>query len=318
MSIPAWLASVLIAAVGVCADQAPTPEQTRREVIAACKDHANEMEKRLEAMMAAPKGVFSELAIDVQRSRIALQRHDLAMLEQKPEEQIRQAGVAVDLWERQVERIRKLSDAGAVSATERADEEDRLACFRILHASVSGKDREVLKQLGIITASIDNRLASLKKLLEAAAVTEREVDGERRRAAFARYYKAALEADVAGATRHLNQVIDQDKKHLEQVKKLRQSDAASEAEELLARDRLSRSRFRLLQLEDNSKAAIEQLELQVECWDKLLRIAKAGGDAEQRITGMKYLLAYSRDRLASARVGLSKVVNDHPFVELMR
>ena len=298
--------------------QGSDADSARQDVVAACKAHALQVEKKLDSMAKAPKGVFSDADLDAYRYRLAMLRHDLAMYQQEQDEQVRQIQVAVDLWEQIRDRVQKMVATGAMSRFHLETVEYQLACFRASHAVLKGQKREAIEQYGIIIEASEKQLADVRKRFQSMAVAEREVIAEQRRGTFARHIKSLLEGDSPAAIRHLRQVIELDTKERDRIARLRQSGAASEYEGLVARDRLSRTRCLLAQLEEDMTATIQELETQVKLQEKLFEITTAGRVSDLQLASAKHLLAHARDRLASGREGLSRIVKDHPIWELWR
>lgn len=309
---------LLLAAIALHAGQPPAPEEARRELIAAYQEYSQFLEKRLKAQIAAPPAIVSETQIDLERLHLAESRHDLALFEGNADEVIRQSRVIVETMQKILDRIMKAYDAGAASRGNLEEFLRLTACARYALALEERKAEFAAEQLRLITDLTERRWNDMKKLHDGGAATRRELDRWERRLTMAAYFSMPGEQSRKEAAQQLRKSIELEAREVERVQQARRLAAASETDELEARLQLANTRLRLAVREEDPNAAMTQLDLQVALCEKLVAMARSSLEAERRLPAWKALLAMARDRRAQSKSGLSRIILDSPYLELIR
>lgn len=298
--------------------QLPPPAAARKDLIQAYQDLTKVLEKETDSRANAPKGLFSEFEIDMFRSLLSVVRHDLALVQNETiEERLRHAKLPVEIWQRHWERVRKLRASGAASPDEEDIVLNQLRSYRYFCADMQGQEREAAEQLDLIIEQSEKRLANMKIMFQKKAVSEAEVDRERWRLEMACYAKSQFEKDSAGSVRHLRAAVAIEENNVQRIVKARENRAASQLEELVARDLLTLSRIHLAVVEKNNDELTKQLDLQVTLRMKLLEAATYLNVSDVELSFHKLGLAMARDRQARNRSELA-LTYEHPSAHLRR
>lgn len=299
------------------------PAGTRERVTAQKRAafYRGELESRSEL---SEQGHLAEGDVEDVGVDLAVARYNMYLSQGKRRQAAAELNVVVLLYQRELERLVKLAESGAVPEGKVDNARRRLACARHEVAAAAGRRDDALAQLAMVVAVCEREVERLEKLGARRIVPEAEVDEGRRRLALARYTLAREKDEPEVAAEQLRIIASTWKRALERTEKLHQSGAAAKLEVNLARWGMAEARLRLGIVYGKGEVVVEELRTIVALHEARLEMIREtnrlGGYASAAVkedweVSTRWQLASDRRRLEQALAGIYR--DSNPLGELL-
>jgi hypothetical protein len=256
------------------------------------------------------KGVSSEINVEFARIWLAKARHDLALHENKIEDAIDQTRLIVKVREKQMKRMKQLSDNGLASEFEVNEAQRHLACARYFLGSEERKPQDVAEQLQLIVDLCKKELKHLEKL-RAQAISSWQVHRAESRLISAQYLLAKTASNPEELIKELRRHVEVCEKEWKQVMDLKRSGAAMVIETYAVRVNLLNAKLRLANVEKNTEVIVEQLRALVKLHEETLPQVRGMNNPELE----RHFKDWVISGLGLDKLRLEKVLGGNPYID---
>jgi hypothetical protein len=300
----------------------PLPRQDERNQLkAATIAVRTHWEKMLaKELRLRQQGASSEAYVNFARERLALARHDLAVVEEDPAAAGEQLAIVLGVREAELRRVQKLSPTAAASAGEIGYAQLRLASVRYHMAKLDGDAPEVVRQLRITIELGMNEAKRLQRLAPKGAASATQLSVVRGQIAYGRYRLAHEEGRSEDALAELGVLVEARAELLAQSKKLDMRRYVPPWDVDHAQALLLKARVRVAILERKPQRVFEQLRELAAVEERFWQRVRSDfflepDDREGWAVHIKRELALDRYRLTLGEQDLERVLDD-PIGEL--